>query len=42
MKAMMSGAMGMMKSATNAPPADIRAVRPHMDALRAVMGDTEE
>jgi hypothetical protein len=42
MKAMMSGVMGMVKSATNASPADIKAVRPHMDALRAVMGDTEE
>jgi len=26
--------MGAMQSASNAPPADIKAVRPHVDALR--------
>lgn len=41
MKAMMSGAMGMVKSATNAPQADINAVRPHMGALRTVMNSEE-
>jgi hypothetical protein len=34
MRAMMEGAMGAMQSASNAPPADIKAVRPHVDALR--------
>jgi hypothetical protein len=34
MRAMMEGAMGAIQSASNAPPADIKAVRPHVDALR--------
>jgi len=34
MRAMMEGAMGAMQSASNAPPADVKAVRPHVDALR--------
>jgi len=34
MRAMMEGAMGAMQSASNAPPEDIKAVRPHVDALR--------
>ncbi|PPI85086.1 hypothetical protein KEHDKFFH_04820 [Marinobacter maroccanus] len=34
MRAMMQSAMGAMESASNAPPADIKAVRPHVDALR--------
>ncbi len=37
MKAMMSGAMGVIQSASNAPAADINAVRPHMDTLRTFM-----
>ncbi|WP_286221475.1 hypothetical protein [Marinobacter apostichopi] len=35
MRAMMEGAMGAMESAKNAPPADIEAIRPHLDELRA-------
>lgn len=35
MRAMMEGAMGAMESARNAPPADIEAIRPHLDELRA-------
>ncbi len=34
MRAMMEGAMGAMQSASNAPAADIEAVRPHVEALR--------
>lgn len=34
MRAMMEGAMGAMQSASNAPPEDIKAVRPHVDALK--------
>jgi hypothetical protein len=34
MRAMMEGAMGAMQSASNAPEADIEAVRPHLEALR--------
>ncbi|WP_372994836.1 hypothetical protein [Marinobacter sp.] len=34
MRAMMEGAMGAMETASNAPPADVDAVRPHVDALR--------
>jgi hypothetical protein len=36
-KAMMAGAMGVAQSVSKAPPADIKAVRPHMDALRTLM-----
>lgn len=36
MRAMMQSAMGAMESASNAPAADIAAVRPHLDALRAM------
>jgi lantibiotic modifying enzyme len=36
MRAMMQGAMGAMESASNAPAADIAAVRPHINALRAL------
>ncbi len=36
MRAMMESAMGAMESASNAPPADVEAVRPHLDALRAI------
>ncbi|AHI29549.1 hypothetical protein [Marinobacter similis] len=35
MRAMMEGAMGAMESAKNAPPADVEAIRPHLDELRA-------
>jgi len=35
MRAMMEGAMGAMESAKNAPPADLEAIRPHLDELRA-------
>jgi hypothetical protein len=34
MRAMMQSAMGAMESASNAPPADVKAVRPHVEALR--------
>lgn len=34
MRAMMQSAMGAMESASNAPPADVEAVRPHVEALR--------
>jgi len=34
MRAMMQSAMGAMESASNAPPADVEAVRPHIEALR--------
>ncbi|SFR49446.1 hypothetical protein SAMN04488073_2293 [Marinobacter gudaonensis] len=34
MRAMMEGAMGAMESASDAPEADIEAVRPHLKALR--------
>lgn len=37
MKAMMSGAMGMVQTASDAPEADVKAVRPHMAELRAAM-----
>ena len=36
MRAMMESAMGAMESASNAPPGDVEAVRPHLDALRAI------
>ncbi len=39
MRAMMESAMGAMQSASNAPAADVEAVRPHVNALRAL---TEE
>lgn len=35
MRAMMEGALGAMKSASKAPPADLEAIRPHLDELRA-------
>ncbi|TYC55364.1 hypothetical protein FMN52_16955 [Marinobacter sp. BW6] len=34
MRAMMQSAMGAMETASNAPPADVEAVRPHVEALR--------
>ncbi len=37
MQDMMRGSMGMMESVTDAPEADIRALRPHMNELRRVM-----
>lgn len=37
MKAMMSGAMDMVQTASDAPEADVKAVRPHMGELRAAM-----
>ncbi|SFM58085.1 hypothetical protein [Marinobacter pelagius] len=36
MRAMMESAMGAMESASNAPAGDVEAVRPHLDALRAI------
>lgn len=36
MKAMMQGAMSMMEQASDAPDADIQALRPHMEELRRV------
>ncbi|MDF0751633.1 hypothetical protein NLU14_15500 [Marinobacter sp. 71-i] len=38
MREMMGGAMSAYEQAANAPEADKRAVRPHMDALRAATG----
>lgn len=35
MRDMMGGAMSAMETASNAPEADKRALRPHLDALRA-------
>lgn len=39
MRAMMQSAMGAMESASNAPPADVEAVRPHVEALREAGND---
>ncbi|SDX01863.1 hypothetical protein [Marinobacter mobilis] len=39
MKAMMQGAMSMMEQASDAPEADIRALRPHMEELRRVTSE---
>lgn len=39
MRAMMESAMGAMQSASNAPPEDVEAVRPHADALRRLSDD---
>ncbi len=39
MRAMMQGAMGAMQSASNSPPADVEAVRRHIDALREIGED---
>lgn len=41
MKAMMGGAMSAMEQARNAPPADVQALRPHLDKLRAAT-ETED
>lgn len=38
MRQMMGGAMSAFEQAANAPEADKRAVRPHLDALRAATG----
>lgn len=37
MRQMMGGAMANIESMTNAPPVDIEAVRPHLDALNQAM-----
>ncbi len=42
MRAMMEGAMGAIESARNAPPADLEAIRPHLDELRAFAEDDGE
>jgi hypothetical protein len=39
MREMMGGAMTAFEQAANAPEADQQAVRPHMDALRAVTSE---
>lgn len=42
MQDMMRGSMGMMESVTDAPEADIRTLRPHMNELRSVMENDDQ
>ncbi|WP_100639003.1 hypothetical protein [Marinobacter salexigens] len=42
MRAMMGAALNMTKAADNVPAADIEAVRPHLNALKATMEDDED
>lgn len=39
MKAMMQGAVSMMEQASDAPEADVQALRPHLEELRRVTSD---
>ncbi|WP_417512698.1 hypothetical protein [Marinobacter sp.] len=42
MRASMEAALGMTKQASAAPSADIEAVKPHLEALRAIAEDDED
>jgi len=42
MRASMQAALGMTQQASQAPPADVEAVKPHLEALRAIAEDEED
>lgn len=42
MRSMMEAALGVTKMASEAPPADIEAVKPHVKALQAATNDAED